>query len=100
MGTVSPHQTSFLWCLYVRGKHISSIRDVFLSLILHHLWPSLPLARHTGLSHLLWHVQVGRVRTHRQTAHQALLEGPLEGPWVSTPVQQLCGSIVKVGRVL
>jgi hypothetical protein len=37
---------------------------------------------------------------HCQTAHQALLEGPLEGSWVSTPVQQLCGGIMEVGRVL
>lgn len=37
---------------------------------------------------------------HRQTAHQALLKGPLEGSRVSTPVQQLRGGIVEVGRVL
>ena len=42
----------------------------------------------------------GRVQTHRQTAHQALLKGPLEGSRVSTPVQQLRGGIVEVGRVL
>jgi hypothetical protein len=48
----------------------------------------------------LGHERIGEVHTHCQTAHQALLEGPLEGSWVSTPVQQLCGGIMEVGRVL
>lgn len=42
----------------------------------------------------------GHPDTHRQTAHQALLEGALEGSRVTTPVQELRGSIVEVGRVL
>lgn len=43
---------------------------------------------------------VGEVRTHRQAAHEALLKGPLKGSRVSTPIQQLCSSIVEVGGVL
>lgn len=43
---------------------------------------------------------VGEVETHRQAAHETLLKGPLEGSRVSTPIQQLCSSIVEVGGVL
>lgn len=42
----------------------------------------------------------GKLKTHRQAAHEALLKGPLEGSRVSTPIQQLCSSIVEVGGVL
>lgn len=57
------------------------------------------------LPHTVWGTLIicggcSGVVTHREAAHQALLEGPLERTRVATPVQQLRGGIVEVSRIL
>lgn len=100
---VSPHQTVFLEAVCWGGGHtqraVPSGDAVLLSssviCSLSDSWTGSRVPRRPP------RVQWGRGRqTHRQTAHQALLEGPLEGSRVPTPVQQLRGGIVEVSRVL
>lgn len=100
----SPHQTGFpeavCWgVVHTDGLCPPALLSFYLSSSvicgLSDSWTGTRVPRHSP-----W-VQVGEgVQTHRQTAHQALLEGALEGSRVPTPVQQLRGGIVEVSRVL